>query len=237
MKPNTTDDEKRVAQREYHRAYREANRARLAARQKAKTATRTIEEKAAEAAYQRAYREANFERVKARGLAWREKNKEHINEKRKEYKATRRQEISAKQRAYHQATKEIRKEALAANALKQNRKRPALLLARQEAALGRTKPEFCDACGGNDGGIVFDHCHSEMFPRGWLCDRCNIALGCIRDDIDRLRKLAAYLERNKTGITPDFMIAGKFASRYRGTGSRRHVVVKDGGGHSLTRIG
>lgn len=237
MKPNTTDDEKRIARREYHRAWRTANKADQAAKQQAKKDARTDEDKAREAAYQRAYRAANLERLKEKGLAWRVKNAEHIKEKRKEYKATRRQELSAKQRAYHQATKEIRKDALAANALKQNRKRPALLRARQEAALGRPKPDICDACGGSDGGIVFDHCHEAMFPRGWLCDRCNIALGCIRDDIGRLHQLAAYLERNKIGVTPDFMIAGRFAARYRGTGSRRHVVVQDGAGHSLTRIG
>ena len=237
MKPNMTDDEKRIAQREYHRAWRAANKADQAAKQQAKKAARTDEDKAQEAAYQRAYRAANLEHLKEKGLAWRAKNAEHIKEKRKEYKATRRQEISAKQRTYHQATKEIRKEALAANALKQNRKRPALLLARQEAALGRSKHGICDACGGNDGGIVFDHCHSEMFPRGWICDRCNVALGCLKDSPDRLRLLIDYLDRNKTGITPDFMIAGRFASRYRGPGSRRHVVVKDGNGHSLTRIG
>ncbi|HZS80052.1 MAG TPA: endonuclease domain-containing protein [Herbaspirillum sp.] len=232
-----TDDEKRIARRAYNRAWREANKVSQAARQRTRIAAKTAEERAKDAAYQRAYRAANLEQLKAKGLAWREKNAEHIKEKRKAYKATRRQEISAKQKAYHQATKEIRKEALAANALKQNRKRPALLLARQEAALNRKKPDICDACGGNDGGIVFDHCHQAMFPRGWLCDRCNVALGCLRDSPERLRQLVAYLERNETGITPEFMIAGRFASRYRTAGSRRHVVVEDDTGHSLTRIG
>lgn len=237
MKHNMTADEKRIARREYHRAWRAANPEKIA-RQQAKRATKTPEEKAREAAYQRAYRAANLERLNAKSLTWREKNAEHIKEKRKIYKATRRQELSAKQRAYHQATKEIRKEALAANALKQNRKRPALLRARQEASLERVKPDICDACGGNDGGIVFDHCHNLMVPRGWLCDRCNIALGCIKDDPDRLRKLIDYLGRNKITETPEFMVSGRFSSLYRGKRpGYRHAVVKDGAGHSLTRIG
>lgn len=192
-----------------------------------------ITSKEERAAYNRAYHQANKARIKEKAKEWRAKNMDKVKADRLRYKTANREKVRQAARDYYHATKETRKEAMAANSLKQNRKRPALLLARQEAALGRVKPDACDACGGNDGGIVFDHCHSAMVPRGWLCDRCNIALGCLRDDPERLRKLLGYLKRKRPSITPDFMIAGKFAYRYRETGSRRHVVV----GNALTRIG
>lgn len=235
MKPTMTDEERRAAKAAYMRAYYEAHPEKF----------RSYEEKrdkAQRAAYNRAYHAdpANKVRIKEKARAWRQKNADKVAASRKAYKAANPDKIRAASKKYYWATKETRKEAMRANALKQNRKRPALLLARQEAALGRKKPDACEACGGNDGGIVFDHCHERMHPRGWICDRCNVALGCLRDDIDRLRKLIVYLERNANGVTPEFMIAGKFASRYRHTGSRRHVVVASADDDSmpfLTRIG
>jgi hypothetical protein len=193
-----------------------------------------------QAAYHRAYRAANKERLKAQRKAKREADPEKRWAQQRAWKAANKDKVRAASKRYYWETKETRKEAMRANALKQNRKRPALLLARQEAALGRKRPDVCDACGGSDGGIVFDHCHSMMYARGWICDRCNVALGCLRDDIDRLRLLIAYLERNSGGVTPEFMIAGKFAHRYRGTGSRRHIVIAatdENPMPSLTRIG
>lgn len=228
MNPSMTD-EQRAARRTYMRAYYHANKEKY----------RGYDRKSAEerAAYNHAYHQANRARIQEQGKAWRKANHDAYIAGQHAYRAANLDKVREAQRKYYHATKETRKEVMRENSFKQNRKRPALLLARQEAALGRKKPDVCDACGGSDGGIVFDHCHSAMFPRGWLCDRCNVALGCIRDSPDRLRKLISYLKRNKTGVTPDFMIAGKFASLYRHPGSRRHVVVKDENGHSLTRIG
>ena len=41
-----------------------------------------------------------------------------------------------------------------------------------------------------------DHCHATDRIRGILCHPCNIALGNARDDPQRLRDLADYLERH-----------------------------------------
>ena len=35
---------------------------------------------------------------------------------------------------------------------------------------------------GNGTALHFDSCHSTATFRGWLCNRCNIALGLFRDD-------------------------------------------------------
>ena len=70
-------------------------------------------------------------------------------------------------------------------------------LARQEAIAGRPKPLVCEVCSANDDRIVFDHCHTGGHFRGWICDCCNKVLGLIKDDPERLRKLATYLENDR----------------------------------------
>jgi hypothetical protein len=62
---------------------------------------------------------------------------------------------------------------------------------------GRPKPEHCELCGGlpDKKGIVWDHDHASGEFRGWLCGRCNLVLGKVKDDPELLRKLADYLDR------------------------------------------
>jgi len=55
----------------------------------------------------------------------------------------------------------------------------------------------CDSCGDPVAGLGLhiDHCHDTGKVRGVLCGPCNTALGCVRDDVERLRHLVAYLTR------------------------------------------
>src|SRR5215472_8646662 len=73
---------------------------------------------------------------------------------------------------------------------------------------GRPRPEFCDVCGRNEGGLVFDHCHTHGHFRGWLCRECNWVLGLVDDDPDILRKLTAYLERTAKLVPPQLSLPG-----------------------------
>lgn len=57
--------------------------------------------------------------------------------------------------------------------------------------------ETCEICGykPEDGKILFfDHCHKSGKFRGWLCRKCNLALGYVNDDIKRLESLIRYLK-------------------------------------------
>lgn len=77
----------------------------------------------------------------------------------------------------------------------------------REAALtilaGRARPNICEVCAEisqDSGPIHFDHDHKTGAFRGWLCVRCNHALGKVQDSPSLLRKLANYLE-NPPGPT------------------------------------
>lgn len=64
---------------------------------------------------------------------------------------------------------------------------------------GRPKSSTCEICGVAEDGtratqIMFDHCHATGRFRGWICHRCNVALGYIKDNVQVARRIVAYLE-------------------------------------------
>lgn len=65
-----------------------------------------------------------------------------------------------------------------------------------EAALELCKSGRCDACGVEAKPLYIDHCHTTKKIRGALCLSCNIALGHVKDDRNRLQALIAYLENS-----------------------------------------
>ncbi|NUR65140.1 MAG: hypothetical protein HOQ47_05215 [Streptomyces sp.] len=56
----------------------------------------------------------------------------------------------------------------------------------------------CAICGDPEGPgmrVVLDHCHASGAARGLLCSHCNTGLGMFEDDLERLARAAAYLDR------------------------------------------
>lgn len=72
----------------------------------------------------------------------------------------------------------------------------------------RPQPDHCEICGRSDRRLIWDHCHQRGHFRGWICDRCNMLLGCAEDDPNYLRKLIAYLERTKKVSPPQLALSG-----------------------------
>jgi hypothetical protein len=57
----------------------------------------------------------------------------------------------------------------------------------------------CDVCGDEMASLKshhIDHCHATGKVRGVLCNGCNTALGLAREDVNVLRALISYIERN-----------------------------------------
>ena len=67
---------------------------------------------------------------------------------------------------------------------------------RKDGIAGRPRPKLCEVCG-LEGTICFDHCHVTEKFRGWICNKCNTALGMVNDNPEVLRALAAYLEKSR----------------------------------------
>lgn len=55
-------------------------------------------------------------------------------------------------------------------------------------------PDRCQVCT-SDLRVCVDHDHNTGMVRGFLCDRCNVVLGRVKDDPKLLRQLAEYLEK------------------------------------------
>jgi len=64
------------------------------------------------------------------------------------------------------------------------------------------KPKVCSVClGARSLRLVVDHDHKTDEIRGWLCDKCNLALGYLGDDADTINRLAKYMEKYNKKIT------------------------------------
>lgn len=63
----------------------------------------------------------------------------------------------------------------------------------------KNKPDACEVCKTLESQMTrklcFDHNHSTGKFRGWLCGKCNTALGNMKDSPELLKKLIEYLER------------------------------------------
>ncbi len=43
--------------------------------------------------------------------------------------------------------------------------------------------------------VHIDHCHEKNYIRGILCNKCNMALGLLNDDINLFKSCIEYLEK------------------------------------------
>jgi hypothetical protein len=115
----------------------------------------------------------NRERRARTSKAWAEKNADYIRIKRKEWY----KENQAKQSGYLRGWygKNLELEA------------------------GRPRPTLCECCGSPPNGgkktLNFDHCHETGAFRGWLCMRCNTAIGKLGDNFEGIMRAAVYLKK------------------------------------------
>lgn len=63
----------------------------------------------------------------------------------------------------------------------------------------RAEPRLCECCSRPPGkkSLSLDHDHITGAFRGWLCTRCNTAIGKLGDNIDGVQMAIDYLKRAK----------------------------------------
>ena len=128
-------------------------------------------------AYMKAWRVANPEKVKEiTKRQWINRDKE----KRKEWERNYYHKIKNTEKFKSSKTKRITYQRL-------------WTLRKKEQFAGRQRPNKCEICN-EYRKIVFDHNHDTGQFRGWICDKCNVAIGMIDENIDKLLKIKNYLE-------------------------------------------
>ena len=150
-------------------AWREANRERIRAYDRARYAERP-------------------DTVKARAAAWRKANPDRARAGGARYRAAHREELRAAARARSAAGPTDTRRRLA---LGFDEAAFEALFARQ----GR-KCAICATEASRRWNL--DHCHKSGAARGILCSRCNLGLGLLGDDADVARRAADYVEHHAT---------------------------------------
>lgn len=64
---------------------------------------------------------------------------------------------------------------------------------------------ICEMPNTNGRRLAIDHDHKTGVIRGLLCGTCNTSIGHAKDDPDRLRAMADYLERSRSSSEGDKM--------------------------------
>jgi hypothetical protein len=131
-------------------------------------------------ARQRAWRANNIAKERARGRACYNKNKEKGQARSKKWRQENRDKfLKSQQRSNFKGLYGITIE--------------------QRDALLQAQGSRCAACGSptpqSKIGWVVDHCHVTGKIRGILCHPCNTGLGMTKDNPERLRNLAKYIEK------------------------------------------
>ena len=86
------------------------------------------------------------------------------------------------------------KTKLLARATQYRRRHKGRISKEEAVSLAVRNVGYCDLC--CDYGIIFiDHNHETGARRGFLCSRCNFALGGFQDSAELLQKAAAYILR------------------------------------------
>lgn len=126
------------------------------------------------------------ERRRVSRRKWYEKNKEAILIRQKAYQKARPESLRQIQKRWRDRNRESERiRAQAKNWRVQGCPEPT-----------RPQPDHCECCGRRDRkALALDHCHATGAFRGWLCSRCNLAIGKLGDTVEAVQKALDYLKR------------------------------------------
>ena len=162
----------------------------------------------------------NREKSLAQSKAYREKHQERLNAYDRDYYRRNKVELLKKNKIYNEKNREKRLEysrkryrenperSKAQAAAWRKRNRGKVCWYSRKNRYGITKEEFdrllskqkgvCGICledaSDTRYGLGVDHCHRTKKVRGLLCHRCNMAIGSLGDDPERIKRAAAYVK-------------------------------------------
>jgi len=165
------------------------------------------ERKKRQSASQKAYRNKNKEKLRADNKAYRNENKEKEQARQKAYQSKNRGKRLVYQKAYYNKNKE---RLLLKDRDRVLRRKYRITMADYHATYQQQKGR-CAICGTPGESCTnpdaerlailhVDHCHATGKTRGLLCNRCNWALGIIRDNAEVADRMAAYIRQYALGV-------------------------------------
>ena len=172
----------------YFKAYYEANKEKINARDKAYYEAN----KEKISAQKKAYYKANKEKINARDKAWKEANKEKVSARNKAWYEANKEKINARKKAYFKANKEK------INAY--NLKVKYNITLKERDLMLKKQNNKCKICNTKFSKVTpnIDHCHTTNKVRGILCSFCNTGLGLFKDNTENLTNAITYLKEAKT---------------------------------------
>lgn len=135
---------------------------------------------------------------------WRNENKDHIAEVTRDWRARNKVHIVERDKAYYDFNKErilnwSRKHAFRTKyglTLEEH----AAMIAQQDGKCLICGEEPDPTLGKKKKGLHVDHCHESGKVRGLLCHNCNCAIGLLKDDPQRIRRLLEYIEAHRNDV-------------------------------------
>ena len=133
--------------------------------------------------------------ARRRARKWAKDNPKKANARTTRWRGAHRDQVHASNKKYKQEHPET--------ATRERKKKYSRERQQQIIEAGRPVPSVCEVCGKPPTGgapnrktLHFDHDHKTGKFRGWICFNCNAALGHVKDEMEVLRALIGYLERN-----------------------------------------
>lgn len=165
--------------RQYQRAYYEKNREELLKKQRVRNKRHYAEKPELYRAKTKAWKEANPQRYRELSQAHRDANREQYRARSRDWYHSNKDRASAKGRKAKLARYGLTEEAYQA------------MLEQQDQSCA-----ICREPNNLDRRMYVDHCHATGKVRGLLCQKCNAAIGMLKDSPTLLQRAMDYLRSN-----------------------------------------
>lgn len=143
------------------------------------------------------YHSHNREKILQRVKKYRENNREKKAATDRRYREKKGESLLIKKRHYYFQNPEKIKERTLRKSIKHK-----YGITLEEYNQLKDSSNQCHICNTEFGEKLrknLDHCHATGKIRGILCQQCNVGIGCLKDDIERLSSAIEYIKKYSEG--------------------------------------